>query len=637
MERIGRLAVAAQPAPGFAHLPLGFFAVLLLMVAAYLALAEAGKHEFFTHLGGATAERPRRRRHMPLRSSVSNAAACLAVFSTRRDHRLWSTVREFAMLRMSSPPWACLAERLPRLTLGREDMANVVSGSVAGPQVGDAAGKRCWLLRPSLPVVEQVPVSISDAEQLRLRGLAARLARQEPALARAGDFGDGRIRQGIGEGPAVFFEDHREITLFSEGRASALEYRAWLLAGDGDLVALSGRRDRHFEAYARDVLQLGAPHGLCPPPDDATSSLPKRLRVAPDTLGRLAGLARRDRGLTVIPYLATSSVWALAAAVARESDVDVHVAAPLPTLTSAVNDKLWFARRVAEVLGPQALPPTFSAFGPRALAARLGLLGRRHPRLVVKVPGSAGGLGNVVLDATEVARLEGDALLRVVWDRIGQPNDGWTFPLLVGSWEDRVVDSPSVQLWVPHRSDGLPFVEGVFSQLLKKERGQFVGATPSALSDRWKVMIAGEALRLAFLLQEIGYFGRCGFDAVLVGDDPSCARLHWLECNGRWGSVSTAMTVANRLVGDWQRRPFAVVHRAGLRLPSRPLPAILEQLGSRLYQPGGRETGVVLLDPRRIVKGRGLSFMILADDPGTALAEAQAVSELLTHQEPHRR
>jgi Mg2+-importing ATPase len=40
---------------GFEHLPAGFFAVLALMVAAYVVLAEAGKQEFFAHFSGPVA------------------------------------------------------------------------------------------------------------------------------------------------------------------------------------------------------------------------------------------------------------------------------------------------------------------------------------------------------------------------------------------------------------------------------------------------------------------------------------------------------------------------------------------------------------------------------------------------------
>ena len=58
------VAAAALPASplgrtlGFAHLPLGFFAVLVAMVAAYLALTEAGKHEFYVRAGAIGPPRP---------------------------------------------------------------------------------------------------------------------------------------------------------------------------------------------------------------------------------------------------------------------------------------------------------------------------------------------------------------------------------------------------------------------------------------------------------------------------------------------------------------------------------------------------------------------------------------------------
>ena len=44
-------------------------------------------------------------------------------------------------------------------------------------------------------------------------------------------------------------------------------------------------------------------------------------------------------------------------------------------------------------------------------------------------------------------------------------------------------------------------------------------------------------------------------DAILIGESLADARLHWIECNGRWGGVSIPMTLANRLTGDWARHP----------------------------------------------------------------------------------
>src|SRR5439155_10104273 len=141
------------------------------------------------------------------------------------------------------------------------------------------------------------------------------------------------------------------------------------------------------------------------------------------------------------------------------------------------------------------------------LATALHIMAKRHAGLVVKMPDSAGGIGNVVLDSAVVAGLDHDRLLDHVWHQTGRRGRGWAFPLLVGAWDDPVVDSPSVQLWVPQRGDGLPVVEGVFSQVLKGARGTFVGAAPTWLPIEWQQRLADEAARLASLFQELGFFG----------------------------------------------------------------------------------------------------------------------------------
>jgi hypothetical protein len=245
------------------------------------------------------------------------------------------------------------------------------------------------------------------------------------------------------------------------------------------------------------------------------------------------------------------------------------------------------------------------------------------------MPDSAGGVGNVVLDSDDIEGLDHHGLLAHVWQATGRAGRGWDFPLLVGAWDDPVVDSPSVQLWVPQRGDGLPVVEGVFSQVLKGARGTFVGAAPTWLPARWQQRLADEAVRLALLFQELGYFGRCSFDAVLAGDDLDSARVHWVDANGRWGGVSIALTAANRLTGDWQRRPFVIVQRSRLRMPARSLPVILEEIGPQVFRPSDGRTGAVVLAPCRLLEGTGMNLMVLAADTPTAEADAETVKATL--------
>ncbi|HKY77524.1 MAG TPA: hypothetical protein VJS45_15355 [Acidimicrobiia bacterium] len=481
--------------------------------------------------------------------------------------------------------------------------------------------------RSSLPVVEQIPVTVDDTQQRRIAGLAGDVCRHDPAL--ASPPAGGRVRQGVGDGPALVFEDHGEIPLFTAAAPSALEYRSLLLAEDGDVFALGGKRVPDFEAYARDELRLGDVTVLPRPTGTAGSPLPDALRTDPACLSRLVRLARERGSLTVIPFLSTAGAWRLAEAVAEEAGVDVFVLAPPPALAARVNDKSWFSRRVAEVLGPDAIPETGWAADAFELTAALSILAKRHRRLVVKMPDSAGGVGNVVLDSAAVAALDHDRLLAHVWEQTGRAGRGWSFPLLVGAWDDPVVDSPSVQLWVPPKGDGLPLVEGVFSQVLKGARGAFVGAAPSWLPADWQQRLADEAVRLALLFQELGYVGRCSFDAVLAGSDLESSAVHWVDANGRWGGVSIALTVANRLVGDWQRRPFVIVQRSRLQMPPRSLTAVLDDIGSKLFQLSDGRTGTVVLAPCRLVEGSGMNLMVLAGDVATAEADAETVKARL--------
>ncbi|HEV8626593.1 MAG TPA: hypothetical protein VG034_19275 [Acidimicrobiia bacterium] len=474
--------------------------------------------------------------------------------------------------------------------------------------------------------MEQIPIAVDNTEQRRIAALADHLRRNDAALAL--DDGNGAVRHGVGDGPALIFEDHGEIPLFTAAAPSPLEYRSLLLAEDGDVFALGGQRLPDFEAYARDELRLGHVT-ILPRPAGRSGPLPDALRTDPASLARLVRLARERGSLTVIPYLSTAGTWRLAAAVAEEAGVDVFVLGPPPALAARVNDKSWFSRRVTDVLGPDAIPETGWVADAFELTTTLQVLAKRHRRLVVKMPDSAGGIGNVVLDSAVVAHLDHDRLLAHVWEQTGRAGRGWSFPLLVGAWDDPVVDSPSVQLWVPQRGDGLPVVEGVFSQVLKGARGAFVGAAPTRLGAEWQQRLAGEAVRLALLFQELGYFGRCSFDAVLAGAELESAAVHWVDANGRWGGVSIALTAANRLVGDWQRRPFVIVQRSRLQMPPRPLPAILDELGSANFRPSDGRTGTVVLAPCRLVAGNGMNLMVLAGDVATAEADAEAVKARL--------
>jgi hypothetical protein len=486
-------------------------------------------------------------------------------------------------------------------------------------------------VRRSIRIVEDIRVDLRDAERRELARIAARLIAEEPALSTGGIFGP-RVTPGVGRGPAVLFEDHSETAFAERHKASLLEYRTIFLAREGDLLLVGERRNPEFEGYCRTFLGLDGvdvdrPATIWPRPPLA---LAVRCASDPRIMERLAGMARRSRDLTLITYMGTGRVWHLARKIADMSHATVRVASPRPRLARRVNDKLWFTYRVNELLGRQAMPSTFTAFGPAALASQMRMLARDHDHIVVKVPDSGGSEGNLLLRAADYEGLS----LNEVKARLGamMTDLGWgqTYPLAVSVWESPLIDSPSVQLWVPLKEEGPPIVQGIFSQLVARKTGEFVGAVPCNLPLNLRYQISREAVVLAALFQELGYFGPCSFDAVVTGSDIGSARLHWIECNGRWTGVSIPLILVNRLIGDWHDRPFVIVQRTGLHGGRHTsFGEVLKMLGPRLFDPRKTSEGTVVLTPARTIEGTGVHLLVLAQSAALARKESEAVTALL--------
>ena len=468
--------------------------------------------------------------------------------------------------------------------------------------------------RSSTPLVEHHSVSLSTSDRARIDAVAARLWAQDPALATNYSFGP-QVGPGTLDAPAVLIGDHREIALATPEVAETYEYRIALLAADGDVILISGNRNPAFESYLQAYLGIGAIDVIELPQKrrDGSQPLAQRCRSDKRALELLAAKAREGGGLTIIPHIGTGSPWALAGSISDLVNMPIRVAAPPPHLTRRVNDKLWFARRAADVLGRPAHPPFRSVYGPAALAAQLARLAGLSERVVVKVPDSAGSSGNVCLMSKDVEKqplteLRGHLLsiLRGL---------GWRdrFPLIVEIWDSHVLGNPSVQTWIPLLGEGDPIVEGVFEQIVEGAKGMFVGSVPAVLPDIWESAIVNEAFALATLFQRLGYFGRCSFDAVIAGESYEQADLHWIECNGRWGGVSVPMTLANRLTGDWRLHPFVVVQQVHLTMERREFAQILDLLDDHLLRAGQNPDGVVLLSPLGLERGTAINLMAISD------------------------
>lgn len=477
--------------------------------------------------------------------------------------------------------------------------------------------------RRSIPVVSNSVSAMSQSRRDRVAMIAAQISEEEPALSFS-DFAGPKVTCGVCDGPALVIGDDREIALTRERDAQSFEYRMSHLADKDDILLLSGDRHRAFEEYREHCLGLGRIDAITLPsrPSDDLVPLATRCLSSPGALSRIVAMAHAAGTLTVVPYIGRGSAWLLAAAVAERSGVSVRVAAPPPKLAARVNDKVWFAHLIDQLLGPRAQPVYRAVFGPAALAARACRLARQSERIVIKVPDSAGSDGNLSLPACEIQDLPSEIVrerLRVMLTEIGWRGD---YPLLVEIWDAPVLANPSIQMWIPDHRAGAPILEGVFEQIVAGPKGEFVGSSPAALPRSWSARIGEEALCIATLFQRLGYFGRCSFDAVISGRDYPSAVLHWIECNGRWGGVSIPMTLANRL-SKGRNAHFVVVQRNKLSFPPCEFSKALGRLGSDLYCAGHNPEGVVLLSPLGIERGTALHMMALAD----TVARAQSLAE----------
>ncbi len=487
-------------------------------------------------------------------------------------------------------------------------------------------------LRPSMPIEKQCIVELDDDMSRCLFSLVEKNRANEPALFTNEHFGP-RVHSGLhSNGPALFLADQSEIALFGEPEKELLEYRMIMLCDAGDMLVISHDRSEDFEAYLGDYLDIRDFDILiaADPPARASWPLPKRCLRNDELFQHIIQKTRNFGRLSIVPYMSTGHVWNLARRLAEETSAEIALAGPPPGLSRLINDKIWFSHQVKELLGQTALSPSFTVYGPAALAGHVKRLAYKTERLIIKIPNSAGSAGNLTFKASVFRNLSLNVIkahLLEILTALGWIN---RFPLKVEIWETPVLVSPSAQIWVPHARDGPPVIEGLFEQVVEGVGGKFVGAIKSRMPAALQQMMAEQAMALATFFQNLGYFGRCSLDALVAGSDFDEASLHWIECNGRWGGVSVPMTLANRLLPDPDENHVVIVQKSELNLPGRPFQGAVNSLRDLLFKRGTSREGIVLLSPTTYEYGRGVHFMAIAQklDRARELSR-QAIARLI--------
>ena len=349
--------------------------------------------------------------------------------------------------------------------------------------------------------------------------------------------------------PALHLDDFSGIpNLAGISGVHEYQHRARLRAAGGDLVGATTPEPEGYEEYCRRRLGLGGIDYVL------ADQVGEALGLAADlgrgrALSRLVERARARGGLVVHPFMGSEEVWQLALEIHRRAAVPVHVLAPPPPVTWVANDKARFSRLVELTLGREWLVETFAERRPPRMADRLRQLASRHERVALKRLRCASAMGNRVFDSTSIESSPPAETERQVRSFLAET--GWVDgeEVLAVAWEAASL-SPSTQLWIPPVGAGDPRLDGVYQQILKGERGIFVGTRPSQLPAALNRRMAEASLRLAEELQQLGYVGRCSFDLLLIGEPESDPELRFIECNGRWGGTSTPMSLLDRLLPE---------------------------------------------------------------------------------------
>jgi hypothetical protein len=483
-----------------------------------------------------------------------------------------------------------------------------------------------------IPIRAACIPSISNQERRSIRQIADKLLENEPALNNIGHFGSDVTCGLEPSARTIFVSDQSEIALFGAPEEGLLEYRLAVLACPHDMLVLSHDRSRGFENYLADYLDITDLDVLMATSQAANRHWPlaKRCVCDAELFRRVVRFAANTSCLNIVSYLSTGHIWDLARRLSQAAGVKIRVAAPPPRLSKRINDKIWFANRVKQVLGSLAVSPAAVVFGPAALAGHVKRLASGADRLVIKVPDSAGSSGNLCLEASA---FRGDGTQRIA-DQLREllGGIGWQgrFPLKLEVWEAPVLASPSAQIWIPNPRDGLPVIEGIYEQTIEGERSRFAGAKKSRMPTAMRTLMENQALQLACLFQHLGYFGRCSMDALVIGADHENANLHWVECNGRWGGVSIPMTTANRFLPNPDEYEQVIVQRVGLGMPRRSFQEAVELTEGLLFVRAKPGPGIVFLSPTSFERGVGVHFLALAEtlDRAKALSD-QALSRLV--------
>lgn len=437
-------------------------------------------------------------------------------------------------------------------------------------------------------------------------------------------------REALQSAPRLLLEDGSSIREpeLQRDTTSYLD-RARLRAGDGDLVICPNPVPTAFEDYCQEYLALGRVEWLQPSGRGNRRHLAHFLEADREAWQRLVEWVKEKETVVIDPYVSNLDVWDMARRLRQETGSQVFVLGAPPALSDWVNHKVHFIETVWDLFGQDATPETRIAGSLQEIVQAVRELANSCQRVIVKMPDSAGGVGNISLPSEEVWRNSREhfqvRLEKELCSRRWTPG----VETVISPWLRDILASPSVQTWIPLPGED-PVVEGVFEQKIVGWQGEFCGCKPALFPTHLLQRMVDQGWLLARLFQELGYLGRCSFDFLLEGDAIPSSRTLILECNGRWGGTSLPMTMMNRILGNWKSVSYTVSFCGGPDLKHLGFQEILGAMGNRIFDVRDHRGFLILFNPTRLDLGLGIEVLAMGKSPAQADQRLNRARQILS-------
>lgn len=435
------------------------------------------------------------------------------------------------------------------------------------------------------PLVKAYTFKLTDTENKRVEKAFREFSKKWKISESKKKWSTQIIKKDDYDEPMLTLEDVSEIP-FIKGIPGVDWYqlRSRTRAGARDYFAATKPELSDYENYNRNILKIGDPVFVYPQVSNKDAYYVCRsLKKDKQTFKYLVDQVKQNKLKILHPYMGAKDVWKLAEALTKAAKKKVRVLSAHPELTRRANGKEDFTELVATLLGEEGVPATYSSCKIGKICKNFRKLSEKYQRVALKMNCYSSAMGNQVFESSYLEKLSDKKLEKLVKDFLVKHEWNEKDPVLAVEWKHDVLQSPSVQTWIPPLGAGLPIIEGVYEQFLKGEQKIFQGSSPSILAPDIQERMARRAFLIAAVFQKMGYVGRCSFDLVLCGKSEESAQDVFVECNGRWGGTSIPMSIMNRIFGDYRKVKYRCMDFSHEKLIGKPFSEVFEIFKEDLY------------------------------------------------------